>query len=148
MKTNLIQNFIQTQNAQVQQAQQQQKPKRKEPPKFDINYELANRTFIKPLKGKGRLLNGNIFDAPANMARGIAYDFKALTGGINGEANDHQLGKLNDIGMKLGGLTIAGYLFTKRQIRRATVFESLCTGSDRYFIRRKAKKISGICFDQ
>ena len=128
MQTNLIQNFIQTQTTQQLQ-QQQQKPKKKEAPKFDIHYELANRTFIKPLKGRGRLLESSILDAPANFAKGLAYDAKALAGGINGDANDHQLGKLNDIGMKLGGLTIAGYLFTKRQTPLTKAMEFVGLGS-------------------
>lgn len=128
MQTNLIQNFIQNQNTQQLQ-QQPPKPKKKEAPHFDINYELATRTFIKPLKGRGKLLNSSFLDAPANFANGLIYDTKALTGGINGEANDHQLGKLNDIGMKLGGLTIAGYLFTKRQTPLTKAMEFVGLGS-------------------
>ena len=34
---------------------------------------------------------------------------------IKGEANDHELGKINDLGMKIGGLAIAGYLMTKKE---------------------------------
>lgn len=127
MKTNLIQNFIQNQN--TQQAQPAQKPKKKEAPHFDIHHELANRTFIKPLKGHGRLINGNLLDAPVTMAKSLAYDTKALFNGIDGEANDHQLGKLNDIGMKLGGLTIAGYLFTKKQTPLTKAMEFVGLGS-------------------
>ena len=41
----------------------------------------------------------------------------------SGKANDHELGRLNDIGMKLGGLAIAGYLFTKKQTPLTKVME-------------------------
>lgn len=118
MTTNLIQNYInapktlpQQPKMQGQNVQPTQKPK----PDFDIERELNNRTFIKPLPSKGRLLNGNIFNAPAIMVKDAVYDVKAFKHAMQGNANDHELGKLNDVGLKLGGLAIAGYLFTKKQ---------------------------------
>ena len=118
MTTNLIQNYIsasktlpQQPKMQGQNVQSTQKPK----PDFDIERELNNRTFIKPLPSKGRLLNGNIFNAPAIMVKDALYDVKAFKQAMQGNANDHELGKLNDVGLKLGGLAIAGYLFTKKQ---------------------------------
>lgn len=118
MTTNLIQNYIsasktlpQQPKMQGQNVQSTQKPK----PDFDIERELNNRTFIKPLPSKGRLLNGNIFNAPAIMVKDALYDVKAFKHAMQGNANDHELGKLNDVGLKLGGLAIAGYLFTKKQ---------------------------------
>lgn len=116
MRTNLIQNYIQGISSQPKQQEPEVKvitPK-KVKPDFDINRELANRTFIKPLKGHGRLLKGHIFNAPAIFVKDALYDAKALHDGVNGKANDHQLGKLNDLGMKLGGLGIASYLFCKK----------------------------------
>ena len=120
MKTNLIQNFIHTQNT---------PPSKKEAPDFDIHHELANKTFIKPLKGQGRLIKSNILYAPVEIAKGFAYDVNALKGSIKGEANDHQLGKLNDLGMKIGGLGIAGFLFTKRQTPLTKTMEFVGLGS-------------------
>lgn len=118
MTTNLIQNYIsasktlpQQPKMQGQNVQSAQKPK----PDFDIERELNNRTFIKPLPSKGRLLNGNIFNVPAIMVKDAVYDVKAFKHAMQGNANDHELGKLNDVGLKLGGLAIAGYLFTKKQ---------------------------------
>ena len=84
-------------------------------PDFDIQRELDNRTFIKPLEGKGRLIKGNIFNAPAMMVKDMIYDAKALKHAVSGKANDHELGKLNDFGLFLGSLAIAGYLFTRKQ---------------------------------
>lgn len=117
MKTNLIQDYIH----QYKTRQQNKEPEvkvitpKKAKPDFDINRELANRTFIKPLKGQGHIVKSNIFTAPAIFLKDTIYDVKALRDGLKGDANDHQLGKLNDLGMKLGGLAIASYLYTKRQ---------------------------------
>ncbi len=123
MDTNLIQNFVHI----------QKKPllsdKKKEDRNLDINHELANKTLVRPLKGQGRLVKGNILEAPVTIAKDIVYDVKALSGALNGEANDHQLGRLNDLGMKVGGLTIAGYLCTKRQSPLTKAMEFVGLGS-------------------
>ena len=82
---------------------------------LDIEYVLSNRTFIKPLKAKGRLVHNGILGAPAKVYKNFVYDTKSLGKSIAGVANDHELGKVNDIGMKLGGLMIAAYLMTRKQ---------------------------------
>ena len=110
---NLINNYISNRpTANTYQVKEQPK---KPMPDFDIQRELDNRTFIKPLHGKGRLLKGNIFNAPAIMVKDAIYDTKAFKHAVKGEANDHELGRLNDVGLKIGGLAIATYLFTKKQ---------------------------------
>lgn len=136
MTTNLIQNYIANRPAGGYQANQTVKKQavvQQTPPKpmphFDIQHELDNRTFIKPLKGKGRLIKGNIFNAPAIMVKDAIYDAKALKHAIHGEANDHELGKLNDVGLKLGGLAIAGYLFTRKQTPLTKGMEFVGLGS-------------------
>lgn len=101
----------------------------KQKPYFDIHRELANRTFIKPLPPKAHLVKNGIFDAPAIFVKDTIYDIKALKDGWNGDANDHQLGKLNDLGMKLGGLGIAAYLFTKKQTPTTKAMEFIGLGS-------------------
>ncbi len=82
---------------------------------LDIEYVLSNRTFIKPLKSRGHLVNTSILETPAETAKDFVYDMKSLHKSVNGTANDHELGKINDIGMKLGGLAIAAYLMTRKQ---------------------------------
>ena len=89
MKTNLIQNFIHTQNT---------PPSKKEAPDFDIHHELANKTFIKPLKGQGRLIKSNILYAPVEIAKGFAYDVNALKGSIKGEAKDELKKRVGEAG--------------------------------------------------
>lgn len=70
---------------------------------------------LKPSEGKGHLVKSSLIDAPLYMAKDFAYDIKSLKNGFSGKSNDHQLGKINDIGMKVGGLAVATYLFTKKQ---------------------------------
>ena len=70
MSTNLIQNYI----------SKPQQPTVKPKPDFNIQQELNNRTFIKPLKGKGKLVSGNILYAPVDTFRDISknpYVFKS-----------------------------------------------------------------------
>ena len=105
----LIQNYVATQkNSYNTTVKPQVETPKKPKPDFDIERELNNRTFIKPLEGEGKLLNGNIFNAPAIMVKDAIYDFKAFKHAAKGKANDHELGKLNEVGLKLGGLAIAG----------------------------------------
>lgn len=122
MSTNLIQNSIVRPSA---QPVQQKKPA----PDFDIQRELNNRTFIKPLKGKGKLVNETIFNYPNLMVKGVKYKINALKHAVKGDANDHELGKINDVGLAAGGLAIAGYLFTKKQTPLTKGMEFVGLGS-------------------
>ena len=112
MGTNLIQNYIAKPANQKKPVQQQ--TSKKNMPNFDIQRELDNRTFIKPLHGKGRLLTGNILASPKYRFDNFIYSMKALKHAAQGNANDHELGKINDLGLMGGGLAIASYLSGKR----------------------------------
>ena len=112
MGTNLIQNYIAKPANQKKPVQQQ--TSKKPMPNFDIQRELDNRTFIKPLHGKGRLLTGNILASPKYRFDNFIYSMKALKHAAQGNANDHELGKINDLGLMGGGLAIASYLSGKR----------------------------------
>lgn len=124
---NMIQSYIQNPyNRQQPQTKKQDVEivnVKKAKPHFDINRELANRTFIKPLPGQGRLLKSRITDLPAVIVKDFAYDVKALKDGYNGKANDHQLGKLNDMGLAIGGLSLAGFLATVKQTPKLKAME-------------------------
>ncbi len=87
---------------------------RKEKPNFDINQEINNRTFIRPLPPKGHIVRNGILSAPLNQVQNLKTDITSLKAAVSGEANDYQLGKLNDLGMKIGGLGIATYLFSMK----------------------------------
>lgn len=133
---NLISTYVNNLNKPVVQPQKNNKSNdvelihvKREKPDFDIHRELANRTFIKPLPARAHLVKNRIFDAPAVFVKDAVYDVKALKDGWKGDANDHQLGKLNDLGMKLGGLGIAAYLFTKRQTPTTKAMEFIGFGT-------------------
>lgn len=117
MRTNLIQAYL-NRTPQVQQYNSDKAVK-----DFDVQKELRTRTFIKPLPSNGKLVKNTIFDIPAEYFKDMKYDMRALKHSINGEANDHELGKLNDMGMKLGGLAIASYLFTRKGTPKTKIFE-------------------------
>lgn len=123
MRTNLIQSYVNGTSV-VQQYNSDKAVK-----DFDVNKELANRTFIKPLPSNGKLLKPTVFDIPSEIAKGWKYDFNAFVHAAKGEANDHELGRLNDVGMKVGGLAIASYLFTKKSTPMTKVFEFIGLGS-------------------
>ena len=121
--TNLIQSYIQGYPASSQYNSE------KAVKDFDVNKELANRTFIKPLPNNGKLIRQSIFDIPSTIKKDFSYDLKAIGHAAKGEANDHELGRINDVGMKLGGLAIAAYLFTKKQTPMTKIFEFIGLGT-------------------
>lgn len=117
MRTNLIQSYLYDNKiAQQYNAERAQKD-------FDIHKELANRTFIKPLPSNGELVRNSIFDEPSELFKDLKYDWKSFKDALRGEANDHELGTLNDLGMKIGGLAIASYLLTKKQTPLLKIME-------------------------
>lgn len=116
MKTNLIQTYLNNVNT-------------KKDRDLDIKYELSNRTFIKPLPAKGKLVNHSILEAPAIWAQDTAYDIKSFYETLRGKGNDHELGKVNDLSMKIGGLVIAGYLMTRKQTPLQKAMEIVGLGS-------------------
>ena len=109
MRTNLIQSYLQNNSQAVQQYHSDNARKN-----FDVKKELSNRTFIKPLPSNGHLVQNTLFDVPSEIFRDLKYSAKALTHSVKGKANDNELGHLNDMGMKLGGLAIATYLFSRK----------------------------------
>jgi hypothetical protein len=121
--TNLIQSYVNSSPV------TQQYNTNKSVKDFDVRKELSNRTFIKPLPSNGKLIRNSVFDVPSEIAKDMRYDAKALKHAVQGKANDHELGRLNDVAMKTGGLAIAGYLFTKKQTPMTKLFEFVGLGS-------------------
>lgn len=118
MRTNLIQSYLQNNSQAVQQYHADSIKKN-----FDVNKELSNRTFIKPLPSNGHLVRNSLFDIPSEIFRDIKYNAKAFHHSVKGKATDNELGRLNDLGMKLGGLTIATYLFSRKFAPLSKVME-------------------------
>ena len=118
MRTNLIQSYLQNNSQAVQQYHADNVKKT-----FDVHKELSNRTFIKPLPSNGHLVRNSLFDLPSEFFKDMKYSAKALAHSVKGTANDNELGHLNDMGMKLGGLTIATYLLSRKSAPLSKVME-------------------------
>lgn len=121
-------NLIQTRINSTYQPVSQPAPKRTFP-EFDLQKEVAKKELVKPLPATGKLVNGNILNSPVIMAKNFVYDIKAFKHAVKGEANDHELGRLNNVGLVAGGLGIAGYLFSRRQIPTEKGMEFIGLGS-------------------
>ena len=84
---------------------------------------------VKPEKPKGHLVNTPFYKVPFEYFEDLAQDTCSIAKGWSGKANDYELGKQNDIGMKLGGLAIASYLSTKRISKLPKIMEFVGLGS-------------------
>ena len=84
---------------------------------------ITTENLVKPLPPKGHLIHDNIGNSVKYFFEDIAYDMKSVKNGFNGTANDHQLGRLNDVGLKLGGVGIAAYLASRTTNPKARLME-------------------------
>jgi len=91
--------------------------------------DTNSENLLKPLDGKGHLVEGNLLTQPKEFLHDTYYTAKSLSDGITGKANDHELGKLNDLGLKIGGLGIAAYLMTKASTTRTKAMEFVGFGT-------------------
>lgn len=112
--TSLLNNALLQQNSQNKMAQPLPATK------IDINTE----TKVQPLEAKGRLLKSRIIGSPIEYVKDLGKDVVSVKAGVQGKANDYQLGRMNDLAMKLGSLGIASYLFAKNplQLKRSMEF--------------------------
>ncbi len=101
---------------------------REQPQERENPYALRD-DLIKPLPPEGHLVRTNLFNAPKHLVDGWAYDLKSLKKGFNGTANDHELGKLNTIGLVTGGTALAAYLATRKQVASSKAMEFVGIGS-------------------
>ena len=144
--TNLLQSYIHN-NTTTQQYNSDKVAK-----DFDVHRELSNRTFIKPLPSNGKLIKTTIMDYPSEVQKDVKYNIKALYHAVKGEANDHELGRINDMALKFGGLALATYLFTKKNTPKTKLFEFIGLGTffaamdvwPKLFIQLPAKLIHGV----
>jgi len=78
---------------------------------------------VRPLRPEGHLVHDSLLTAPKYFLKDIAYDIKAVKDGLDGNANDHQLGRLNDVGLKLGGIGIATVLAARTKNPMVRIME-------------------------
>ena len=78
---------------------------------------------VKPLPPKGHLVDDDFGSSVKYFFKDIGYDMKSVKNGFNGSANDHQLGRLNDVGLRLGGIGIAAYLASRTTNPKVRIME-------------------------
>ncbi len=115
MALNPIQSNIE--NHQVQHTYRDAKPAIKTP------------NYIKPFPAEGHLVHDTIKSVPKFWLKDIAYDIKAVKDGFKGTANDHQAGRLNDVGLRTAGLGIAAYLASRTSNPKERLMEYVGLGA-------------------
>ena len=88
-------------------------------PAFTFNSEGK----VKPMKDKGHLLPSKIFGSPVEYAKDLKQDIVNIGKAAKGQANDHELGRINDLAMKFGSLGLAAYLFVKNPLKLSKTME-------------------------
>lgn len=84
------------------------KPSRK--PYLEATGNIETPHYVKPLRPEGHLVHDRLHKMPKFLLKDLAYDMKAIREGYRGKANDHQAGRFNDTGLKIGGIGIAAML--------------------------------------
>ena len=84
---------------------------------------------VKPLEDRATLLPSRIFGSPIEYAKDLKQDIVNIGRAFKGKANDHELGRINDVAMKLGSLALAGYLFCKTPGKLGKVMEFVGFGT-------------------
>lgn len=84
---------------------------------------------IKPMKDKGQLLPSRVFGSPVEYAKDLKKDIVSIGKAAKGKANDHELGRINDLAMKLGSLALASYLFVKNPLKLSKAMEFVGFGT-------------------
>ena len=90
---------------------------------------IKTSEYKKPLPAQGHLVHDTLLSVPKFWVKDIAYDLKAVRDGFKGEANDHQTGRLNDVGLKIGGIGIAAYLASRTTDPKARLMEYVGLGT-------------------
>lgn len=84
---------------------------------------------IKPLDYKGKLLPSKIFASPKEYAHDLKKDILSIGKAAKGQANDYELGRINDLAMKTGALGLATYLLIKNPLKLSKAMEFIGVGT-------------------
>ncbi len=78
---------------------------------------------------KGYLVHENSLEKAGSAVGDFGKDIVKLTKALkDGESDDHSLGRMNDLGMKLGAVGIASYLLTRKNTPKAKMMEFMGAG--------------------
>jgi len=129
MTGNLIQNYLNT-HPRLEKAENTS-VKNSNGKKSYLTYNNKIDTFnkTKPEAAQGHLINDTAADKLKYFVYDRKYDLKALKKGFNGTAKDHQLGRLNDVGLIIGGTAIATFIATGKQSPKLKIMEFLGFGA-------------------
>lgn len=104
-------------------------------PNSERNYNYNDRVYhelitkaneIKPNKPKAVLVHENPIQGCVNSVKDFFQDGKNFFTAVKtGKMDDHSLGRINDFGMKLGGLGIATFLASRAQTKTAAIMSYL-----------------------
>ena len=118
------------QNLNTKSTQPSFKKKEKEvSPYIGANETIKTDNNVKPLPAEGHLIHDDFGNGVKYFFKDMAYDAKAVKDGFTGNANDHQLGRLNDVGLKLGGIGIATYLASRTSDPKTRLMEYVGLGT-------------------
>jgi len=95
----------------------------------DSKKPIKTNQLVHPHKAEGHLVHDSLLSVPKFWMKDFAYDMKAVKDGFSGKAKDHQTGRLNDVGLKLGGIGIATYLASQTRDPKMRVMEYVGLGS-------------------
>ena len=95
----------------------------------DAKKPIKTANLVHPLPAEGHLVHDSLLSIPKFWLKDIAYDVKAVKDGLSGKANDHQTGRLNDVGLKLGGIGIATYLASRTTDPKMRMMEYVGLGA-------------------
>ena len=111
------------------QTQPSQKEKKVIKPYLEAQGAVDTSNNVHPLNPQGHLIHDTAENKVKYFFKDIGYDMKSLKNGINGTANDHQSGRLNDVGLATAGILIATYLASKTNNPKARVMEYVGLGT-------------------
>ena len=97
--------------------------KKEHAPYLEAEGTINTDNLVKPLPPKGHLIHDSFGNGVKYFFKDIGYDMKSVKNGFNGTANDHQLGRLNDVGLRIGGVGIAAYLASRTSNPKARLME-------------------------
>ena len=92
-------------------------------PYREADRPISTGTRVKPLPPQGHLIDDDFQSGVKYFFKDIGYDLKSVKDGYLGTANDHQLGRLNDVGLRLCGIGIATYLASQTNNPKARLME-------------------------
>ena len=120
-------------------------------PYIEAQGAVKTTNNVKPARPEGHLIDDSLGSKTKYFFKDIAYDMKAMKDGWQGNANDHQSGRLNDVGLKLGGIGIATMLAARTTNPMARIMEYAGLGAflasmeifPKLFIYRPSRMVHG-----